>query len=102
MEFMLIMYEGQEEVPAGLMPEMGEFAGKLAAQGKMRGGRHSARAKTACASGWKMARLPSSTGPSRKPGSDGTRPFVLIANQIDPDHTRTNPDHENTATAVSS
>lgn len=38
MEFMLIMYEGQEEVPAGLMPEMGEFAGKLAAQGKMRGG----------------------------------------------------------------
>ena len=37
MEFMLIMYES-EAIPEDLMPEMGEFAGKLASQGKMRGG----------------------------------------------------------------
>jgi len=37
MEFMLIMYEG-EPIPEGLMAEMGEFAGKLGAQGKMREG----------------------------------------------------------------
>ena len=40
MEFMLIFYndESQPSQAPDLMPEMGEFAGKLAAQGEMRGG----------------------------------------------------------------
>ena len=38
MEFMLIFFETDSATTTDLMPEMGEFAGKLAAQGKMRGG----------------------------------------------------------------
>jgi hypothetical protein len=39
MEFMLIMLTDRDtEVDASIMPEMGKFAGELAATGKIRGG----------------------------------------------------------------
>ncbi len=39
MEFMMVFYQGEGWTPnSGLHAEMGEFAGKLAQKGKMRGG----------------------------------------------------------------
>jgi hypothetical protein len=38
MEYMLVFYQTEDWDHPDLMPEMGQFAGKLAAEGKMRGG----------------------------------------------------------------
>ncbi len=66
MEFMLIMYEG-EPIPEGLMAEMGEFAGKLGAQGKMREGAPFNPPNRPCASVWRTAPRPSPTDPLPRP-----------------------------------